>query len=536
MIGTTIARYKILEVLGRGGMGVVYRAKDQTLGREVALKVLPPELVHDELLRKRLLNEARALAALEHPGVAVVHEADERDGVAFIAMELVRGRPLNELIDAKELTTRRALELAHEIADTLQAVHARGLLHRDVKPSNVLVTPQGRARLIDFGLAKGVRAGATMDMDMTTPGMVVGTACCLSPEQIRDKPLDPRSDIFGFGVLLMELASGVSPFKRKTFHETLRAVLFDPTPRMAELPEGAPATAELQRIVDRCLAKEPANRYPDMNAVATDLKALLQWLPSPGAAATRSAGSRMRIVVVDDDPTIRAALQGLLENYDDVEVIGECADGFEAVKAVSEKRPDLLLLDVQMPRLGGFEVLELVDRDVGIIFVTARDDFAIKAMETHAIDYLVKPVEPARLRRALDNARERLVRHQPVLFRELAPAVERGGYLDRVLARHGSRVVVVPVDRIDYVAAQGEGERVRLRCGSDEYLKDQTLDDLAARLDPTKFVRVHRSYLIHAARLTHLEPAKDGTTVAVLDDGERLPVDAEGYQRLEKRF
>ena len=533
MIGSTIARYRILEVLGRGGMGVVYRAKDQVLGREVALKVLPPELIHDQNLRKRLLNEARALAALDHPGVATVHEADERDGVTFIAMELVRGRPLNELIDAKELSTRRAVELAQEVAETLDAVHARGLLHRDVKPSNVLVTAQGRARLIDFGLAKGVR-GATMDFDMTTPGMVVGTACCLSPEQIRDKPVDARSDVFAFGVLLMEAVSGISPFKRKQFHDTLRAVLFDPAPRMTELPEGAPATAELQRIVDRCLAKEPNNRYAEMKTVATDLKALLQWLPAPGSAATRTASSRLRVVVVDDDPTIRAALQGLLESEPDVEVVGECADGFEAVKAVSEKRPDLMLLDVQMPRLGGFEVLELVDRDVGIIFVTAHDDFAIKAMETHAIDYLVKPVEPPRLRRALDNARQRLLRHDPVLFRELAPAVERGGFLDRVLARHGSRAVVVPVDRLDYVAAQGG--RVRLRCGSEEYLKDQTLDELAARLDPTQFIRIHADYLIHAARLTHLDPGKDGTTVAVLDDGERLPVDPDGYERLQKRF
>src|SRR5882724_222185 len=204
---------------------------------------------------------------------------------------------------------------------------------------------------------------------------------------------------------------------------------------------------------------------------------------------------RLRVAIVDDEELARAVVREYLAGIADVEVVAECANGFEAVKAVSELQPDLLILDVQMPKLTGFEVLELVGRDVAVVFVTAYDQYAIRAFEVHAVDYLLKPFSAERLGAAIDRVRERLGRGDTMPIQELASAGQPAqGHARRILVRDGPRVHVLPVEKIEYVQAQDD--YVCFRCEGKEYLKEQTLAQVEATLDPTKFVRIHRSYLL----------------------------------------
>ena len=240
---------------------------------------------------------------------------------------------------------------------------------------------------------------------------------------------------------------------------------------------------------------------------------------------------RLRIAIVDDEDLARGVVREYLAGIPDVDVVAECANGFEAVKAVSELQPDLLILDVQMPKLTGFEVLELVGRDVAVVFVTAYDQYAIRAFEVHAVDYLLKPFSAERLAAAIDRVRERLGHGDVVPVHELAasarPARE---HTRRVLVRDGSRVHVLPVEKIEYVQAQDD--YVCFRCEGKEYLKEQTLGDLETSLDPARFVRIHRSFVLNLDRLARVELDERENRVAILNDGRRLPISRAGYARL----
>ncbi|MFI5165139.1 MAG: LytR/AlgR family response regulator transcription factor [Thermoanaerobaculales bacterium] len=242
---------------------------------------------------------------------------------------------------------------------------------------------------------------------------------------------------------------------------------------------------------------------------------------------------RLRVAIVDDEAPARALLREYLAAVPDVDVVAECANGFEAVKAVAEVTPDLLLLDIQMPKLDGFEVLELVERDVAVIFVTAYDEHAIRAFEVHAVDYLLKPFPPERLAQALDRARARLGRKEPTSAAQLVAAARPPGIpLARVLVREGSRVHVIPVDKLDLVEARDD--YVCLRSGGKEYRKQQTLAALAARLDPARFVRVHRSFIVNVERLGRIELYAKDSRIAILTDGTRVPLSRAGYARLRE--
>lgn len=246
---------------------------------------------------------------------------------------------------------------------------------------------------------------------------------------------------------------------------------------------------------------------------------------------TNAASTRIRVAIVDDEALARAVLREYLANQPDVDVVGECANGFEAVKVVAEQHPDLLLLDVQMPKLDGFEVLDLVGRDVAVIFVTAYDQYALRAFEVHAVDYLLKPFSAERLAEALDRARERLKRGERLPIGEITRAARPGNvHASRVLVRDGSRVHVLPVGKIAYVQAQDD--YAAFVCDGKEYLKEQTLTDVEASLDPAKFVRIHRSYLLNLDWLSRVELEERENRVAVLTDGRRLPVSRAGYARL----
>ena len=280
MIGRTLSHYKILEEISRGGMGIVYKALDLKLNREVALKVLPPKLVSDPDRKRRFVQEAQAAAALKHPNIDVVYEIDEVDGVDFIAMELIEGDKLGAVLERGPLPLEQALGIAIEVADGLATAHEKGIVHRDLKPGNIMLTKDGHPKIIDFGLAKLLEPKRAIHSDAETAlkletqdGAVVGTVAYMSPEQARGESVDYRSDIFSLGLVLHEMATGQHPFVRRSAPETLNAIINEPAPSVEAAIPGETAP-ELQRIVSKCLMKDPTERYQTMKGMAVDLKAL----------------------------------------------------------------------------------------------------------------------------------------------------------------------------------------------------------------------------------------------------------------------
>ena len=243
--------------------------------------------------------------------------------------------------------------------------------------------------------------------------------------------------------------------------------------------------------------------------------------------------SPLRVVIVDDEPLARVVVREYIALHPGVEVVAECANGFEAVKAVSELSPDLVFLDVQMPKLSGFEVLELIGRQVPVVFTTAYDQYALRAFDVHAIDYLLKPFSEQRFAEALARARERLAARDTAPVDALVSET-RGKQtpLERVLIRDGSQVHVLPVDKIDYVEAQDD--YVAFRSEGKSFLKDQTLGVTEGLLDPARFVRIHRSYLLNIERIARVELYAKDSRIAILRDGTKLPVSRAGYARLAK--
>src|SRR5450755_1069767 len=258
--GYKLDHFEILGLIGRGGMGDVYRGLDLRLKRDVALKVLPADFACDPASVVRFEREARAASALSHPNIIQVYQVGHNDGIYWIASELVSGHSLRHLIERGAMPVRRAIEIAIQIADGLAAAHAAGIVHRDLNPGNVMLTPEGRAKILDFGLAKSghavSRASGTLTTGLTTPGIIMGTPGYMAPEQISGKPADPRSDIFGLGVILYEMLSGKRAFNGDSTVELINANLKnDP----AELPSSVPSPH--QRIVHRCLEKVPSRRF-----------------------------------------------------------------------------------------------------------------------------------------------------------------------------------------------------------------------------------------------------------------------------------
>jgi two-component system LytT family response regulator len=246
-----------------------------------------------------------------------------------------------------------------------------------------------------------------------------------------------------------------------------------------------------------------------------------------------SAGDdRIRAIIVDDEALSRALVREYLEAHRDIDVVAECADGFEAVRAVNDLDPDLLFLDIQMPKLDGFEVLELIGNDVEVLFLTACDEYALKAFEVHALDYLLKPFSARRFGEALERARSRLNGQAARPDADPPRAREAGAFLDRILIRDGPRVHVIGVDDIDY--AQAQDDYVAFMVKGKGTLKHQTLGSLEEQLDPARFVRIHRSSILNIDRLARIELYSKGSYEAILKDGTRLPISRSGYSRLQK--
>jgi two-component system LytT family response regulator len=238
----------------------------------------------------------------------------------------------------------------------------------------------------------------------------------------------------------------------------------------------------------------------------------------------------LKAVIVDDEELARQVVREMLKAHPEVEVAGECANGFEAVKTVGEQKPDLLFLDIQMPKLDGFEVLELLEGGMAVVFVTAHDEHALRAFEVHAVDYLLKPFSVERFEAALERAKQRVGSGTPVARELAAAAREPGEYASRIVVKDGTRVQIIPVAKLDYVEAQDD--YVALASQGKKHLKQQTIASLEAALDPKAFLRIHRSYLVNLERVAKVEPYGKDTHVAVLQDGTKLPVSRAGYARL----
>ena len=286
MIGQTIGHYRVLEKLGEGGMGVVYRAEDTRLGRQVALKALPVESANDPARRQRFQQEARAAAALNHTGIAAVHAMEEIGGSLYIVFEYVQGKNLRALLGGGAMPLDAVLELSTQVAHALASAHAHGIVHRDIKPENIVRTSEGDAKILDFGLARfspeHQQEQQTASVRLTDPGTVAGTVVYMSPEQLEGKEPDFRSDIFSFGVLLYELSTGARPFEGPTLASTItRIVTAEPVPLLQRLPS---VPSELDRIVRKCLRKKPGERYQSTCDLAVDLEDLRR---TPSGTETR---------------------------------------------------------------------------------------------------------------------------------------------------------------------------------------------------------------------------------------------------------
>ena len=292
LLGQQLGSYQILSLLGTGGMGVVYKARDTRLKRSVAIKVLPADQVSDPERKRRFIQEARAASALNHPNIITIHDIGSEGGIDFIVMEYVAGKTLDQLIPRKGMRLNETLKLAIQMADALAKAHSAGIIHRDLKPTNVMVTDDGLVKVLDFGLAKlteveSDEGGTRTTQLQTEEGTIVGTVSYMSPEQAEGKKVDARSDIFSFGAVLYEMVTGQKAFQGDSKMSTLAAILKQEPKPISQLVPGIPR--DLEKIINRCLRKDPGRRFQHMDDLKVELEELKEESDSGTLAGTPPA-------------------------------------------------------------------------------------------------------------------------------------------------------------------------------------------------------------------------------------------------------
>src|SRR5258705_6347433 len=326
---TNLLHYSIVSKIGAGGMGEVYLAQDTKLDRKVALKILPADLAANQDRMRRFVQEAKSAAALNHPNIATIHEIGEAHGVNFIAMEFIDGTTLRDQIHQKQPDLRKLLRYLQHVAEGLAKAHAAGIVHRDLKPDNIMITRDGHAKILDFGLAKliepqqppGINNLSTGEdatailQQQSTPGVIMGTVGYMSPEQAqgKTKEIDQRSDIFSFGCILFEATTGKKPFEAESMVKSLHSLIYEPAPALKDFNPLAPA--DLQRIVRRCLAKDPEDRYQTIKDVAIELRDLRQKKQSAPGLEISAPHSSSDSVVSSGAPAASPAESSSLESH-----------------------------------------------------------------------------------------------------------------------------------------------------------------------------------------------------------------------------
>ncbi len=408
MLGKELNHYKILRELGRGGMGAVYAAEDTRLQRQIALKVLPEDVADDEERLRRFQREARAVAALNHPNIVVVHSVEESGGCHFITMELVEGGSLADVIPPGGLPLEKFFDYGIALAEAISAAHESGITHRDLKPTNVMVTPDGRIKVLDFGLAK-LSEPEVSDEDetqlqtdsLTADGKIVGTAAFMSPEQAEGKPVDHRADIFSLGILLFQMATGDRPFKGESTISLLTAIIRDQAPSVTDLKANLPR--HLARVIARCLEKNPEHRYQSAKDVRNELTGLRQELASgdtgaPPPVATAVPGSRARVLgIVAAGLVVIAALGYVLRDDEAAAPVAPrlisiaTADSTSGVyyplgrgmATVIEREIDAIQVEV-LPSDGSFENAIMVDSGAATLALV-QSDVAFHSVQTERV-------------------------------------------------------------------------------------------------------------------------------------------------------
>ena len=397
--GTALAGFQIHELVGRGGMGVVYRAEHVHLRRTAALKLLGPELAHDTSFRERFLRESRTAAAIHHPNIVTIYDAGEADGLLYIAMQYVEGTDLADVLRReKALEPERALSIVGQVGDALDAAHALGIVHRDVKPANVLIDSR-RCYLTDFGLTRRIAS----ETGLTVKGQFVGTIDYMPPEQIEGGSLDARSDVYALGCLLYHALAGVVPYEKDSEISVIYAHMQEPPPSLVAVQPGLPG--DLDAVIAKALAKKKEERYAScgdlVDAARAALRADAPPLPAPAAPAAPAV--RMpKIMVADDDASIRAMVRVSL-GEGRFEVL-DAEDGETALEIARAAHPDLAFVDWTLPRLSGAKLCgalrgEKETAGTKIVVVAGRGDAVDEEalLAAGADDYIRKPFPAVQL-------------------------------------------------------------------------------------------------------------------------------------------
>jgi serine/threonine protein kinase len=417
----TLGTYRLISRLGAGGMGEVWRAEDTKLLRQVAIKILPEQLAGDPEWKDRFLREARMVAQLNHPNIATIYSIDQQGETLFIAMELIEGQPVSELIAEGPMKPAEAVRIASHVADGLSEAHTKGIVHRDIKPDNILVAPRF-VKILDFGIAKNV--SVTADASLTQGGMVIGTPHYMSPEQALGRPVDARTDVFSLGVVLYEMLTGQKPFAGDAVTEILLKIVMSEPPDIATVAPGVPPL--LADVVRRCMRKQPGDRFGDCEELRRALAGALQQpverkrnsqiptlstprtterraTPRPAAAKPAPAPAQSyRALIADDDPTTRYILGNILArhriSYDEAE------NGADAVKFLKNNRYGLVFLDLLMPRIDGWGVIDYLRSQRGtatlprLFVITGVQDQKLSTADRDVVTGLLyKPIDVAKV-------------------------------------------------------------------------------------------------------------------------------------------